>query len=242
MANYKKNHQTDLSALIWCGVIGVIFFVADIIICAVFPDTATLLIGTIFLVAFAATALLISVFSYRISKSRAETEALISAKENAFRDLVDQVDTAVYVTDGNGKLIWFNDEAAGLFKFTEKSVGGDMYKICDINEETLVEETEHGGVSFKYKRREYRLTCFMVHVQNESNDISDLYMTVFDDKTEAAAAKRNLESSAPVVAYIVMDNIDDLTQHIKSNYRQATTEIDGILKEWANELHGILRE
>ena len=242
MANYKKSRQADLSALIWCAVIGVICFVADIIVCAVFPDAATLIIGMIFLAVFIATAALISIFSYRLSKSRAETEALISSKDNAFRDLVAQVETAVYLTDGNGKLIWFNGTAAELFDLNEKSIGSDMYKVCNVKEEILVEETKEEGISFQYKRKDYKLTCFMINVQNESNDISDLYMTVFDDKTETTAAKRNLENSMPVVAYIVMDNIDDLTQHIKSNYRQATTEIDSILKEWANELHGVLRE
>ena len=242
MANYKKIKQTDFAALIWCAAIGVVCFVADLIICALSPETSSVLIGLIFFAVFAAASAMILLFSYRISKNRADTEALISSSGHAFRDLVSQVGTAMYLTDGSGRLVWFNDTAANLFGFSDNSVGKDMYQICNIREEILVEETKKGGISFAYKRREYRLTCFMVHVQNESNDISDLYLVVFDDKTEITAAKRNLDNATPVVAYIVMDNLDELTQHIKSNYRQATTEIDTILKEWANEIHGILRE
>ena len=242
MANYRKIKQTDFAALIWCVVAGVVCFIADLVICALVPETINSVIGIIFFTVYVAAAALISVFSYRISKSRAETEALISSKDDAFRDLVAQVGTAMYLTDGGGRLVWFNDTAAELFGFSDNSVGYDTYQICSTKEETLIEETKNGGVSLQYKRRDYRLTCFMIHVQNESNDISDLYLTVFDDKTEITAAKRSLDNSTPVVAYIVMDNLDELTQHIKSNYRQATTEIDTILKEWADEIHGILRE
>ena len=242
MANSKKIKQTDFAALIWCAVIGAVCFVADIILCAVFPGTANIIISLILFAVYAAASILIAVFSYRISKNRAETEALISSKNDALRDLVAQVETAMYLTDGSGRLVWFNNIAAELFGFSDNSVGYDMYQICKTTEENLVEETRTGGISFSYKNRGYKLTCFMVHVQNESNDISDLYLTVFDDKTEITEAKRNLDNSTPVVAYIVMDNLDELTQHIKSNYRQATTEIDTILKEWANEIHGILRE
>ena len=164
MANYKKIKQTDFSALIWCAVIGAVCFVADLIICAVFPETPGVVIGLIFFAVFAAAASMISVFSYRISKNRADTEALISAKDDAFRDLIAQVDTAMYLTDGSGKLIWFNYEAGDLFGLSEFSVGIDMYKICDTNEETLIEETRHGGILFQYKRREYKVTCFMIHL------------------------------------------------------------------------------
>ena len=244
MANNKKIKQTDFSALIWCAVIGVVCFVADLIIRSLFPETSNLVIGLILFAVFAVSAVMISVFSYRISKNRAETEALISSNGNAFRDLVAQVDTAMYLTDGNGRLVWFNDAASELFGFSYKSVGYDVYQICKATEESLVEDTKNGGISFSYKPngREYLLTCFMVHAQNENNDISDLYLTVFEDKTEMIAAKRTLDDTLPVVAYIVMDNLEELTQHIKSNYRQATTEIDAILKEWADEIHGILRE
>ena len=242
MANSKKTRQADISALILCTIIGAVCFIADLIVCSVFPDAATIIIDMIFLSVFVATSIIIAAFAYRTARNRAEVEDLISSEQDAFRDLVAQVDTAVYLTDGNGTLIWFNRAASKLFRLSKKSVGADVYSVCSIREETLVEETKSGGISFQYKGREYEVTCFMVHAQNESNDINDLYLTVFDDKTEAMAAKRNLEGSTPVVAYIVMDNLDEMSQHVKSNYRQATTEIDSLLKEWAGELHGILRE
>ena len=242
MANSKKIRQADFAALIWCAVIGVVCFIANIVIGAIFPNTISIFIGIVLFAAYAIAIVTIAAFSYRTSKNRADTEALISSKEDSFRNLVAQVDTVMYLTDGNGRLIWFNNTAAKLFGFSDNSVGRDVYQICNIREEILVEETKKGGISFQYKRHDYRLTCFMIHIQNESKNISEMYLTVFDDKTDINIAKRNLENSSPVVAYIVMDNLEELMQHIKSNYRQATTEIDTILKEWANEIHGILRE
>ncbi|MBO4212672.1 MAG: hypothetical protein J5894_01020, partial [Clostridia bacterium] len=160
MANSKKTRQADISALIACAIIGAVCFIADLIICAVFPDTATIVIGAIFLTVFIATSILISAFAYRNARNRAETESLISSEEDAFRDLVAQVDTAVYLTDGNGTLIWFNSTAAKLFRFSKKSIGADIYSVCSIREETLVEETKSGGISFQFKGREYEVTCF----------------------------------------------------------------------------------
>ena len=63
----------------------------------------------------------------------------------------------------------------------------------------------------------------------------------FDDIT-MLAIRRRVYDEEPVVAYIVMDSLQELAQYVRVSYRTAVSEIETILKEWAAGFGGLLRE
>lgn len=70
----------------------------------------------------------------------------------------------------------------------------------------------------------------------------DYYFVVFSNITELLDTKRELYEKDPVVAYIVIDSLQELAQYIRVSYRTAVNEIESKLKEWVAGLGGVLRE
>ena len=71
---------------------------------------------------------------------------------------------------------------------------------------------------------------------------NDYYFVVFSNITELLDMKQELYEKDPVVAYIVIDSLQELAQYIRVSYRTAVNEIENKLKEWVAGLGGVLRE
>lgn len=245
MQNKKTGRQSpDYTALIWCISIGLVCFAAHIFICKVLTADPAIT-GLVLLAVYIAVAsfFLIKVIRFHINQNSADS--MISANTNALRDLLAQIDTGLVLTDGNGRIIWYNDTLGEEFSLGTEGVGTSMYSFLDITEEKLLNDTvEKGGTVFKYDRKHhYNVTSFKVRANIKSrDDIHSFYLTVFDDTTKLDLAKKKLENESPAVAYIVVDNLEELAQYVKVSYRQATNEIEVILKDWAQSLGGVLRE
>ncbi len=240
--NKKINRQTnnDYTTLIWSIVFGVICFAAHIFICkGMGLDPAVT--GLILLGAYIAAVSFLSFSVYHTQKAKNLAEAQISANGNTLRDLMAQIDTSLLLTDGKGKIIWYNDRLAEEFGLGSSAIGTSMYGFCEITEEKLLTSSADGGTDFKYGDKDFNITCFKVRTQIK-NDMCDFYLSVFNDTTELVRAKDLMERTLPAVAYITVDNLDELTKYVKVSHRQATNEIETILKEWASGLDGIIRE
>lgn len=245
MQNRKTNRQSpDYIALIWCISTGLICFAAHIFICKVLSADPAVT-GLILLALYIAVIsfFLIRVIKYHTDKSSAES--MISANANALRDLMTQIGTGLVLTDGNGRIIWYNDKLAENFSLSADGIGTSMYSFFDMTEEKLLAETlAKGGTAFEYSpTHHYNVTCFRIKTDIRSrDDVRNLYLTVFNDTTELDLVKEKLENESPAVAYIVVDNLEELAQYVKVSYRQATNEIEQILKDWVKSLGGLLRE
>jgi c-di-AMP phosphodiesterase-like protein len=70
----------------------------------------------------------------------------------------------------------------------------------------------------------------------------DNYLVTFTDATELLDLKEKTERDMPAVAYIDVDNLEELTQYTRVNYRDASRKVDDILIRFAASLDGLLRE
>ncbi len=244
MQNNKKSTPqfTDYTTLVWAIAFGVICFATHIFICN-FTEADPSLTGLILLAVYVAAVSILSVSVYRYHKMRDGAEKSLSTNTNAIRDLVAQVGTPMLLSDGNGKLVWYNSSAAETFSLGDSAIGTSMYGICDTTEEKLLTATAEGGTVNVIGDRSYLITCFKVHTSVKSrDDVRELYLTVFNDNTELTETRDKMERTLPVLAYIVVDNLEELTQYVRVSYRQATGEIEAVLKGWAESLDGVLRE
>lgn len=71
---------------------------------------------------------------------------------------------------------------------------------------------------------------------------SQCYLAVFTDATEYLNLIDRTEAERPVVAYAILDSLEELAQYVRVSYRDAAHEIEQILKEWVAGLHGLIRE
>ena len=68
------------------------------------------------------------------------------------------------------------------------------------------------------------------------------YLVTFTDASELLDLREKMERDMPAVAYIDVDNLEELTQYTHANYRDASRKVDDVLIGWAADMNGFLRE
>ena len=68
------------------------------------------------------------------------------------------------------------------------------------------------------------------------------YLVTFTDASELLDLREKMERDMPAVAYIDVDNLEELTQYTHANYRDASRKVDDILISFAADMDGFLRE
>ncbi len=102
---------------------------------------------------------------------------------------------------------------------------------------------DHGGLEYIISGRRFLAKSYTVAMPAESGDELRRYnLTIFDESTELFNLKDKTQRENPIVAYIVLDNLSELAQYVRVNYREAANSIEVILKDWADELGGVISE
>ncbi len=68
------------------------------------------------------------------------------------------------------------------------------------------------------------------------------YLVTFTDYTDLLDLREKTDREMPAVAYIDVDNLEELAQYTRVNYRDASRKVDDILISWAASMNGLLRE
>ncbi len=84
----------------------------------------------------------------------------------------------------------------------------------------------------RYVARTYEIT-----LNNKPN-----YMVTFTDIAELLNLVEKTEREMPAVAYIDVDNLEELTQYTRASYRDVSRRVDDILIHFAASVNGFLRE
>lgn len=254
----KKNFkfQGEISALIWCIVAAVVCFAAHILVCAG-TEIRPAVSGMIFLFAYLVAVASVSLIIFKYKKARGSAEEKLSTSSNAIRDLLQQAHMPIVLTDGRGKIIWYNNDLAQSFGIGTSAIGTSMHSFCPTTELQLLEATatyyhddsvktgtvDASAAVMMIRGRRYRANCYRVRASIKSqDDIRDFYMTMFHDITDLHDAHDFIKRSAPVVAYAIVDNLEELSQSTNVSYRQEANKIEHILKEWASSMNGTIRE
>ena len=140
----------------------------------------------------------------------------------------------VVICSSDGKIAWYN--SAFTERIGSRNVSGQRFE--DLLGKSITElKSGDNGTRLIYSDRAYNVKVYSV-----SSNKKRYFLTLWDDVTEFEALKKKLEDDEVQVAYILADNIEELSQYTKDGVRTAANEIDTILKEWAEESQGILKE
>lgn len=100
-----------------------------------------------------------------------------------------------------------------------------------------VAATPGEGMRVTIRRRRFLARSYPMTVKGEH-----CHLITFTEITSLVALEDKMERENPVVAYIVIDNLEELAQYIHSSHRAAANDIEAILKKWTTGMDGILRE
>jgi len=86
------------------------------------------------------------------------------------------------------------------------------------------------------KGRLYKIEGFKV-----SEDGDGLYLAMLTDITTLSEAEKKYSDERVAVAYIAIDNVEDVLQYVHEQSRDAVAVVDAKLKKWAQSVNGIIK-
>ena len=95
---------------------------------------------------------------------------------------------------------------------------------------------DHVAVALNDGRR-YLVEPYLLRQQSDT-----YYLLLFRDRNDYLNLLEETDRNHVVLAYIVLDNLQELTQFIRANYRATANIIEETLTGWITSMHGMIRE
>ena len=237
-------------------VLGILFLTLHTVVCkytAVSPTSFGILCIFLYLV----SAGIVWIFlRKKIAIYRAEAAA--SDEQNsgviaAFRDLVY---LPYAIVSENGRVITVNASMREITGSRDAYFNLDVAELLGVNTDELIrsadedepeatnaEGTENSDRPAKKTptvtigANRFEVFCYPVRTNGHS-----YYMIVMNDITKLTEITDRHYAQTPAVAYIVIDNLDQIAQYLKGSYRDEANEVEKILKAFAEEMDGVIRE
>ena len=140
----------------------------------------------------------------------------------------------VVILDEKENILWMN---AAMREATDgKNLRGESGRtLIPRKLDMLVEDDK--GVECTVGER-----IFNVKAYSTVSDDRLLYVTVWQELTELRALEQRMADEETMIAYITIDNLEELMQFVQGNYRSVASQVHGILEEWCNSVGGVLNE
>ncbi len=247
--NRLRARPTGSPALsVWfCIFLGALLLSIYTVLCIVDYER-TDLVGIAFLVVYVGVSAAALTLRRAHFKNSARKRQENTAMSMVMADTVKNLRIPFVISDENGKIIWYNHGFSNMVGDNSSLFGSQLSEFCQISPEELVKSnslvadfsleaasdetyvTEVGG-------NKYAVSTYPIRVVGKN-----YFMSVFLDRTEIFALQEKLETEAPVVAHVVIDNLDELAQYVRVSSREAAGEAETVLKNWAASMNAILRE
>ncbi len=193
-----------------------------------FPGyTAFLAIGVIFLYLIA-----VAVIATRRSK---QVDIL---PETGIYNLLDEQSSVVFKNtdlpvvsfDSKGVILWCNNAMRNILDFEENPIGRNIEDIIGNSPKSLANST------LNVCGREYRAEYFTVSKTN-----GEVNMLLLNDVTNLNEAERKYAYERLSVAYVAIDNVEDVFQYVQKKFGDAVSDVDDKIKGWAKSLNAIIK-
>jgi c-di-AMP phosphodiesterase-like protein len=138
----------------------------------------------------------------------------------------------VVALDMYGTVLWYNDSMRALLTSEETLVGANIEKIfsAEFDSETFSDMT------VTLNDRLYKLEGFKV-----TDDGEGLYIAMLSDITALTEAEKRYNDERVAVAYIAIDNVEDVLQYAAEQSRDAVSVVNDKLKEFASSVNGVIK-
>lgn len=244
----KKNNSrvfTENNMLLWICLLSSAVFFGLYAIVDIFVDNYPIWLGPVL---FAADALFIAVV-YITHKKKSDLDASFKEStllmEKAMTGMMKNVEIPCILTLPSGLIAWCSQGAHKMLGTSESLLQKNFNELCSISIDDLVATLPESGaaqtngtsVPVVIGERNYYAKIYRQMLGKNT-----YYLVTFTDYTEYEQLRIKSENEAPVVAHIVLDNLNEIAEYVRVNYRSAANEIEEILKKFATDMNGMIRE
>ena len=251
MSNERKNNRVfseSNALLLICIISNTIFIALYTAIDFILKEKCPVWVGPLVLgVSIISTVVVCAVY-----KKKRNIEESFKAQtilmEKAMTGIMRRVDVPCILTLPNGTIAWCSKGAHDMLGMPETLLQKNINNLCDADIDDFIEalkRVENGeeiisdsaSLATVINKKNY-----IVHIYKQMLGQNTYYLLTFSDYTDYAQLLQKTESEAPVVAHIVLDNLNEIAEYVRVSYRSAANEIEDILKKFADDMDGFIRE
>lgn len=138
----------------------------------------------------------------------------------------------VIAMDIRGTILWYNDSMRAIIDSEETFVGKNVEEIFSAD----FDIEDHSDMAVIVKERKYKVEGFKI-----SDDGEGLYIAMLSDITALSEAEKKYADERVAVAYIAIDNVEDVLQYVHEQSKDAVAVVENKLKKWAQDVHGVIK-
>ncbi|MBE6712475.1 MAG: hypothetical protein E7580_03010 [Ruminococcaceae bacterium] len=182
---------------------------------------------------------LYATLSSRINHSN---EAQLSYLSGMTLQFLSNLTSPVAILNEEGVILWFNksfQKASGLIPQQRRDlreVTDEKISLRRLREEDPATQDEKPIIGSLGGER-YQVNSYKISGDGNAN-----FITLWHSLAREQALEDMLAQQNAIVSYIAVDNYSEADGFLQGNYRTITARISILLKEWAEEMDGILRE
>ncbi len=231
----KRNQIPEKFALAVCVAVGGVFLAALSVITA-FTEIPAFPAAIVFLIVYCAAVaaayfLARNPSAYRMSeKERASIGSLMT-------DTIRGVEMPAVIATPDGKIVWSNTAAQRTVGAEDTLAGLYFSSFCSTPLSGIISCDPAEGLRVELGGAPYRIRAYEMNTQ-----MRQYHLLTLDPLAELEAAVARADDELSVVAYIALDNLEELAQYARVSYRESANRVEEILKTWVADMQGLMRE
>lgn len=138
----------------------------------------------------------------------------------------------VIIIDSYGTLLWYNDAMHTIADPHGNFIGSNVVSIVEgkIGKESILDKPVN------IFGRIYTVEGFELSTLENG-----LYLAWLTDITELTDIRKRYDDERVAVAYIAIDNVEDILQYVHDDFRDAISSVDDTIKAWAASMNGVVK-
>ena len=175
-------------------------------------------------------------FSY-LNHKKDLTDETANSLEHLISEVVRQVEFPSVITTADGKILWSNNKMLALCGAqNQMALSGKNFSVfTGIPMSEIITAT--GKKVITVSDRSFYAYSYLMEAPDR-----DYWMTTLADRSEIVDLEERINAESPVVAYVSVDNLEDLTQYVRGSYRETAAAVDEEVAKWSAEVGGLIRE
>ncbi len=261
MIPYMSNKKFDLFNLLselpsrLYVILAIVVLALHTVLCT-FTEISPAVSGLISILLYALCALTVYLFARRkIHLYRTQSNASEEQNSGVIHTFRNHLHIPYAVIGQNGQIVtanmafrhamgvkgaFFNTNIAELVDLSvEEMIAAALEEEREAEEdpEEHTEKEEKAQPLVTCGEQKYRVDCHPIHAKGKP-----YYMLVFHDVTELEALTVLHRDEHSAIAYIVLDNLEEIAQYVQVSYQAEASHVGKVLQKFASEIGGVLRE
>ena len=137
-----------------------------------------------------------------------------------------------FVLDKHGYLLWYNDAARKILPDDENYIG---FNIEVLLGDFAVTAREGEPKRVHLDGVVYSTETFSLDSENS------LSLLMLSDITALSVMEEKYRDEQVAVAYIAIDNVEDVLQYVHEKYKNAVNDVEDRLRRWSAEMNGVIK-